>query len=93
MGKIGSICEVPLYSSASIHIGGASSTTGDLAQDYPDARPQAVKDPKTPTNPDGIQIYRDGKRLQGAKPAGKTVTMTIYGSIATNPVLPCCKCC
>lgn len=93
VGRIGSICEVPLFSSASIHIGATASNTSDLAHDYPEARGQAVKEAREPANPDGIHIYRDGKRLQGAKQAGKTVTMTIYGSIATNPVLPCCKCC
>ncbi len=93
MGKIGSICEIPLYGTASIHIGANPQDSENLLQEYPDAKPMEVKN-KVPSNPNNIQIFRDGKRIVAPnKATGKTVTMTIYGSIATNPVLPCCKCC
>ena len=93
VGKIGSICEVPVFGTASIHIGAAPDAASDLAVDYPEAQARLVKDNPAVPNPEDIAIYRDGKKLQSAKPSGRTATMTIYGSIATNPVLPCCKCC
>lgn len=94
VGKIGSICEVPVFGTASIHIGGTSpDKSTNLKQDYPEANPVVIR-PKSPAqNVEGIEIYRDGKRVVGSQPAGKTATMTIYGAIATNPALPCCKCC
>lgn len=93
VGKIGSICEVPVFGTASIHIGAHPDSTSDLRADFPEARAIAVNMPGEVANPENVQIFRDGKRIVGAKPAGKTATMTIYGSIATNPALPCCKCC
>lgn len=97
VGRIGSICEVPVFGTASIHIGAQPDKSPDLPADFPDAKAKPVPAPKAVPNPEDVQIYRDGRRLQDQqqerKAAGKTVTMTIYGSIATNPVLPCCKCC
>lgn len=93
LGVLSNICEVPIFGTASIHIGVdlAGKDKEDLDKDFPDAKLVMGKRERPVENADGVLIRRHGKQVTATK-AARTATMTIYGSIATNPVLPCCKC-
>jgi hypothetical protein len=95
--QIDSICEVPVLGTGSIHLGATK-------EDYEDGKValprDAVFSTGTKTNfhvvPRGL--FRLAANVQREVKEGKqdglvTSTVTIFGSIATNPVLPCCKCC
>lgn len=94
IGKISSICEVPMFGTASIHIGVnvAGKNEEQLREDYPDTKVGLVRPARPVDNPENVVIMRNGKRASSTI-AARTATMTLYGSIATNPALPCCKCC
>ena len=98
---IDSICEVPVLGTGSIHL-------GVTKEDYESGRvavPQGAG--SNATSPLGTKtdwhvvprgFFRHGTNTQKEAKEGKqdgvvTTSIVIFGSIATNPVLPCCKCC
>lgn len=99
--NIDSICEVPVLGTGAIHLGAAAEDYESGHLPIPaDAIVNITFPHGTKTDfhviPKGFfRLTADqGKQIAVARMEGLvTSTVTIFGSIATNPVLPCCKCC
>lgn len=76
-----SVCEVAVMGTASIDVNAQHVAA-------------IAKSPLPNTNKD-IHVVPHGffRQAKDARQAGVTATVNIMGSIATNPVLPCCRCC
>ncbi|PJF18048.1 hypothetical protein PSACC_02125 [Paramicrosporidium saccamoebae] len=91
--RLDSICEVPVLGTGAIHLGAVRDYLGD--KDHELAVLPGTKADFHVVPKGFFRLAADGGNfVVAAKQNGVvTTTINIYGSIATNPVLPCCKCC
>jgi hypothetical protein len=105
-GRLGSICEVPLHGTHALDLRGLSIPSDPAARV---GKPSKQSNSSRPLDNhalglEGSMIIADANNnsfLKGGRigrpgwPAqsNNAVTVTVYGSIETDPALPCCKCC
>lgn len=85
-----SICEVPIMANGRIDLGDTK-----LVKFAPEGEQGAIKENLHVIKHAFFKVNADSPDKVMAPPAGMVVTthVTIYGSVETNPVLPCCRCC
>lgn len=97
--RMDSVCEVPLLGTGSIHLGDVADLSMPAEPVEGQAKGQVEEEGAKhhlPTIKQGFFRMAPDKtdKVIAAKDDNVVTThVTIYGSVETNPALPCCRCC